>query len=52
MLLPHMVCNALVAGGRLLGAEQQAVRPGEESCATESRTTFLRNVQVGITKKK
>ena len=24
MLLPHMVCNALVAGGRLLGAEQQA----------------------------
>jgi len=28
MLLPHMVCNALVAGGRLLGAEQQAMRPG------------------------
>ena len=28
VLLPHMVCNALVAGGRLLGAEQQAVRPG------------------------
>jgi len=26
--LPHMVCNALVAGGRLLGAEQQAMRPG------------------------
>ena len=24
VLLPHMVCNALVAGGRLLGAEQQA----------------------------
>jgi len=23
VLLPHMVCNALVAGGRLLGAEQQ-----------------------------
>jgi len=22
-----MVCNTLVAGGRLLGAEQQAVRP-------------------------
>ena len=21
LLLPHMVCNALVAGGRLLGAE-------------------------------
>jgi len=24
VLLPHMVCNALVACGRLLGAEQQA----------------------------
>ena len=23
-----MVCDALVAGGRLLGAEQQAMRPG------------------------
>ena len=28
VLLPHMVCNALVVGGRLLAAEQQAVRPG------------------------
>ena len=28
VLLPHMVCNALVAAGRLLGAEQQAMRPG------------------------
>jgi len=28
MLLTHVVCNALVAGGRLLGAEQQAMRPG------------------------
>ena len=28
VLLPHMVCNVLVAGGRLLGAEQQAMRPG------------------------
>ena len=27
-LLPHMVCNALVAVGRLLRAEQQAMRPG------------------------
>ena len=26
VLLPHMVCNALVAGGRLLGAEQQQLR--------------------------
>jgi len=34
-LLPHMVCNALVAGGRLLGAEQQAMRPGEGNCATD-----------------
>ena len=25
VLLPHMVCNALVVGGRLLGAEQQAM---------------------------
>jgi len=24
VLLPHVVCNAMVAGGRLLGAEQQA----------------------------
>jgi hypothetical protein len=28
VLLPHMVCNALVAGGRLLGVEQQVMRPG------------------------
>jgi len=28
VLLPHMVCNALVAGGRRLGAGQQAMRPG------------------------
>jgi hypothetical protein len=27
VLLPHMVCNALVAGGRRLGAGQQAMRP-------------------------
>ena len=27
VLLPHMVCNALIAGGRLLQAEQQATRP-------------------------
>jgi len=26
VLLPHMLCNALVAGGRLLGVEQQAMR--------------------------
>jgi len=28
VLLPHMVCNALVAGGRWSGAEQQAILPG------------------------
>ena len=28
VLLPHMVCNALVAGGWRSGAEQQAMRPG------------------------
>ena len=28
VLLLHMVCNALVTGGRLLGAEQQDMRPG------------------------
>jgi len=39
VLLPHVVCNALVAGGRLLGAEQQAMRPGEGNFA--SRTTSL-----------
>jgi len=27
VLLPHMLCDTLVAG-RLLGAEQQAMRPG------------------------
>jgi len=29
-----MVCNALVAGGRLLGAEQQAMRPGRIACCS------------------
>ena len=28
VLLLHMVCNVLVAGGQLLGVEQQAMRPG------------------------
>jgi len=28
VLLPHMVCKALVAGGRRSGAGQQAIRPG------------------------
>jgi len=35
MLLPHIVCDAFVAGGRMLGTEQQAMRPGYEgNCAT------------------
>ena len=28
VLLPRVVCNALVDGGRLSGAGQQAMRPG------------------------
>ena len=28
VLLPHMLCNALVVGGRRSGAGQQAMRPG------------------------
>ena len=28
VLLQHMVCNALVAGGQLLGVGQQAMCPG------------------------
>ena len=28
VLLPHMVCNALVVGGRLFGAEQETMCPG------------------------
>ena len=28
VLLPHMVCNALVAGGQRSGAGQQAMCPG------------------------
>jgi len=27
-VLPYVVCNVLVTGGRLLRAEQQAMRPG------------------------
>jgi len=28
LVLPHMVCNALLAGGWRSGAGQQAMRPG------------------------
>ena len=41
MLLPHLVCNALVAVGRLLGAEQQAMRPGWGKLCDLSRTISL-----------
>ena len=34
VLLPHMVCNALVADGRLLGAELLAMRPGRIACCS------------------
>jgi len=36
VLLPHMVCNALVVGGWLLGAEQQAMCPGWGKFCDES----------------
>jgi len=45
-----MVCNALVACGRLLGAEQQAVRPGRmaitqvQSRAPDDRHISARNM--------
>ena len=37
MLLPHVVCNALVAGGLLLGAQLQAY----SACQTANFTFFL-----------
>jgi len=42
----YMVCNVLVAGGRLLGAEQQAMCPGWEWVAQfpSSRTHILLSV--------
>jgi hypothetical protein len=36
VLLPHMVCNALFVGGRLLGVEQQAMSLGR-CCTPNSR---------------
>jgi len=43
VLLPHMVCNALVAGGRLLGVEQQAMRPGctEKHASNADGTVYV-----------
>ena len=36
VLLPHMVCNALVAGGRRSGARQQAMRLGWDNLFDKS----------------
>ena len=33
MLLPHMVCNSLVAGGRRTGAGQQAMQASRRLAA-------------------
>ena len=41
MLLPHRVYNALVAGGRLLGVEQQAVSGVREVVRPSPRTHSL-----------
>jgi len=40
-LLPHVVCNALVAGGRLLGAQQQAMRPGVAQYPSSRKHSLL-----------
>ena len=40
VLLPRMVCNALVAGGRLLGAEQQTMRPGRIACCSAPNSAY------------
>jgi len=37
-----MVCNALVAGGRLLGAEQQAMLPGQPTTSNQGITHHMR----------
>jgi hypothetical protein len=41
MLLPHKVCNDLIAGGRRSGAGQQAMRPGSGKLLPSSRTQSL-----------
>jgi len=48
VLLPHMVCNALVGGGRLLGAEQQDTLPGEGNCATQSTTRNQKSLMIHV----
>jgi len=39
VLLPHMVCNSLVAGGRRSGGGQQAMRPGWGKLLESSRSS-------------
>ena len=41
VLLLHMVCNALVAGGQLLGVEQQAMHPGRGKLCTKVKMMLL-----------
>jgi len=37
-----MVCHALVAGGRLLGIEQQAMHPDAQPAATMHGQTYIK----------
>jgi len=46
VLSPHMVCNALVAGGQLLGAEQQAMCPGRIACC--SAPNIRHNILISV----
>jgi len=44
-----MVCNALVAGGRLLGAEQQAMRPGwGKLCESQYVEQIIRAIKYSV----
>jgi len=44
VLLPHMVCNVLVAGGRRSGAGQQAMHPGWEKLLEQPHVHTTRSV--------
>jgi hypothetical protein len=46
VLLPHMVCNALVAGGWRSGAGQQLCVRDEGSCLTESNSFLMVGIEV------
>ena len=47
VLLPHMVCNALVAGGRRPDAEQQAMRPGWVKLLEQCVVIYILYTRVG-----